>query len=160
MVTPRTLEGCKCFSSLRDTRFDGETSMSYRRREVEGEYACRDEGWDEVRIRDDEGECTASGVEFDGVSGSKGAHQLSSVPTCTPALPSFNRENVREIFSDSELMNVYAESERPSRYSSPFSPADEMAIVEMGAPTLGTNSFLFVCSCQMTKTASSPPLSR
>lgn len=117
-------------------------------------------------MSDDERECTASGVEVDGVLGSthgsrKRGGQLSKLRRrLYPTLPSFNRENVREIFSDPEPMKVYVESERPSRYSSSFSPAGEMAIVEMGAPTLGTNSFLFVCSCQMTKTASSPPLSR
>ena len=81
-------------------------------------------------------------------------------PQPSTAVPSFNWENDREIFSDPELMNVYVESERPSRYSSSLSPAGEMAIVVIGAPTLGTNSLLFVCSCQMTRTDSSPPLSR
>ena len=67
----RTLGGSRCFSSLRDTRFDGDTSISYSSREFEGEYACRDEGWDEVRMREDERGCTASGTEVD-VDGASG----------------------------------------------------------------------------------------
>ena len=37
ITTCRTLEGSTYFSSLRDTRFEGETSISYRSREFEGE---------------------------------------------------------------------------------------------------------------------------
>lgn len=68
MATCRTLEGSKYFSSLRDTRFDGDTSISQSSREFEGEYTWRDDGWDEVSMRDDERGWTASGrvVEVDG----------------------------------------------------------------------------------------------
>ena len=117
-------------------------------------------------MREDERGWTASGmgVEVDGVSGViSGSDRACQLYEPTPqkfSQPSFNWENVREIFSDPEPIKVYVESERPRRYSSSLSPAGEMAIVEIDAPTRGTNSFLFECSCQMTRTASSPPLSR
>ena len=70
------------------------------------------------------------------------------------------RENAREIFSLPEFTNTKLASARPSKYSSSWVEARVWVMLKIGAPIRGTNSFLPECNCQMTKTDSSPPLSR
>lgn len=70
------------------------------------------------------------------------------------------RATVREMRKVPERTNTNDASARPSRYSSSASFGLETAMFAIGAPTRGTNSFFPECSCQMTSTASSPPLSK
>lgn len=65
IVARSTREGFIGVSSRRETLFDGETSNSPMRVEVEGAYAWREEGCDEGSIRVDVTECTARGAEED-----------------------------------------------------------------------------------------------
>jgi hypothetical protein len=60
-----TREGSSIFSSLRETRLEGDTSNSEIDLDEEGEYACNEEGCEDGRMSVDESECTASGVDAD-----------------------------------------------------------------------------------------------
>jgi hypothetical protein len=60
-----TREGSSIFSSLRETRLEGDTSSSENSFDDEGEYVCNEDGWEDGRMSVDESECTASGVVAD-----------------------------------------------------------------------------------------------
>lgn len=62
-VTCSTHEGSIGASSRREILFDGDTSNSLMRVEVEGAYVWREEGCDEGSIRVDVTECTARGED-------------------------------------------------------------------------------------------------
>src|SRR6267142_2782125 len=75
-------------------------------------------------------------------------------------LPSFMPEYEREIFRVMELMKVKLASAKPSRYPSSPVFVRETATLSIGAPTRGTNSLFPEWICQITRTDSSPPLSK
>jgi hypothetical protein len=82
-----TREGSSIFSSLRETRFEGDTSNSEINFDEEGEYVCKEDGWEDGRMRVDESECTVSGVgtDVDGlpcdIAGSVGIEVRSGIGT-------------------------------------------------------------------------------
>jgi hypothetical protein len=60
-----TREGSSIFSSLRETRLEGDTSKSENNFDEDGEYACNEDGCEEGRMSVDDSECTVRGVGAD-----------------------------------------------------------------------------------------------
>ena len=60
-----TREGSSIFSSLRETRLEGDTSNSENNFDEDGEYACNEDGCEEGRMSVDDSGCTVRGVGAD-----------------------------------------------------------------------------------------------
>ena len=66
MTARSTHDGSRFFSSLRETRLDGETSSSATRENEDGEKVWSEEGWEDGRMIVSDSEWNARGTNEEG----------------------------------------------------------------------------------------------
>lgn len=87
-------------------------------------------------------------------------HEMRYLGQKVIGIPNRIRAKTRESLSVAELTNAKLASASPKRYSSSVALGGETVMFIIGEPTRGMNSRLPECSCHMTRTDSSPPLSK
>ena len=68
MTARSTRDGSRLFSSLRETRLDGETSSSATRENEDGENVWSEEGWEDGRMTVPDSEWNARGTDEEGAA--------------------------------------------------------------------------------------------
>ena len=117
-----TREGSSIFSSLRETRLEGDTSNSESNFDEDGEYSCNEDGCEEGSMTVDDSECTVRGVgaDVDGLLCDTAGSECRDDQSRSGGVPrrhspSFMPEYEREIFNFAELMKTKLASAKCSR---------------------------------------------